>query len=215
VKRKTSKPAAANRRTKTVWGAFVGAMAVMTGVLTLADGGPRAGFAATAIEPIHGQAGGDPVTPPTAPLDRARWSGIVIHHSALPAGDPDSMHRLHQGYGYQGLGYHFLIGNGHGMDDGAVHVGYRWAQQLPGAHSLGPDSEQHNQHSIGICLIGNGDRREFTPAQVAKLIDLVQGLQRELNIPASAVRLHRDLAPGQTSPGRFFPAAALQEQLVP
>jgi len=189
-------------------------MAAVTGVLAIADDGPRAGYAATALEPIHGPAPRDPVMSIRAPLDGQRWTGIVIHHSALPAGDPGSMHRLHQGYGYQGLGYHFIIGNGHGMEDGAVHVGYRWAEQLPGAHALGPESEAHNQRSIGICLIGNGDRREFTAAQIARLVELVQRLQRELEIPASAVRLHRDIAPGQSSPGNHFPAAELHEQLL-
>ena len=125
------------------------------------------------------------------------------------------MRRVHLGFGYPSLGYHFLIGNGNGMGDGVIHVGERWVKQLPGAHARGSDADYHNRHSIAICLFGNGDRRRFTDRQAVQLMDLVGRLQRELNIPASAVRLHRDVAPGLTSsPGDFFPAVQLEQRLV-
>jgi hypothetical protein len=124
------------------------------------------------------------------------------------------VHRQHLGYGYQGLGYHFLIGNGNGLGDGVVHVGYRWNLQLPGAHTTGPQMDWHNQRSIGVCLIGNGDRRPFTPRQIQNLTVLVEQLQRELDIPADRVSLHRDVAPGISSPGRFFPEGKLREALL-
>jgi N-acetyl-anhydromuramyl-L-alanine amidase AmpD len=72
----------------------------------------------------------------------------------------------------------------------------------------------HNQRSIAICLIGNGDRRGFTDRQMAQLVNLVRQLQAKLDIPASSVRLHRDLSSGTSSPGRFFTAAQFHEQLL-
>ena len=63
--------------------------------------------------------------------------------------------------------------------------------------------------------MGNGDRRPFTDRQTAQLIRLVRRLQQELGIPPSAVRLHRDVAGRLTSsPGRFFPTAVLDQQLL-
>ena len=113
------------------------------------------------------------------------------------------------------MGYHFLIGNGNGLGDGVTHVGDRWVNQQPGAHCVGPDGDYHNQRSIGIALIGNGNRRPFTDRQITELIRLVQQLQRELNLPASAVQLHRDVARDLTSsPGEFFPVGQFEQRLL-
>ena len=72
-----------------------------------------------------------------------------------------------------------------------------------------------NEHTIGICLIGNGDRRPFTDRQMQALIALVRALQQELGLPADTVSLHRELAPEVSSPGRFFAEARLYQQLLP
>jgi N-acetyl-anhydromuramyl-L-alanine amidase AmpD len=156
----------------------------------------------------------DPISNTRVPVTHGQWTGILIHHSDQPAGDAQSLHRRHLEYGLSGLGYHFVIGNGNGMGDGVIHVGYRWTDQLAGAHAA-RGADQHNLHSIGICLIGNGDRRPFSDRQMRQLVNLVQRLQREHGIPASAVKLHREVAPGITSPGRFFAAGPLREQLLP
>lgn len=207
----------ASRRTQIVWGCFVAAMTVVIGALTVSDRESQQGFLAANLDLVSRQPAVDPIFQTAKALDHPRWSGIVIDHLGAPGGDAESVHRRHQAYGYQGLGYHFLIGNGNGLGDGVIHAGYRWNEQLPGAHTVGPAGEYHNQHSIGICLIGNGDRRPFTDRQIASLINLIQRLQRELEIPASDVHLHRELAadvlPPVTSPGRYFPKSQLLEQL--
>jgi hypothetical protein len=200
-----------------VWGSFAAMVVVVAGVLALTDNvTPRTGFLAANIEQYGEQATVDPVFLIDAPLDRQRWTGIVIHHLGLPAGDADSIHHLHQSkaYGFHGLGYHFVIGNGRGLGDGTVHVGYRWNDQLPGAHTAGHLADFHNQRSIGICLVGDGDRWPFTERQLENLIRLVQRLQRELNIPADQVFLHRDVNQASSAPGRFFAEARFREQLL-
>lgn len=207
-----------SRRTWVVWASFAAAMTAVAGVLALSDQGTSAqGFVATHLVTLGEQSAEDPVFRIDAPLDHQRWKGIVIHHLGAPGGDAESVHRRHLSYGYQGLGYHFLIGNGNGLGDGVVHVGYRWNEQLPGVHTVGVQADYYNEHFIGICLIGNGDRRPYTDRQMAHLVSLVQRLQRELDIPASAVYLHRDVAEGvnppETGPGRFFARAAFEEQL--
>lgn len=193
-------------------------MTIVLGLLALGDQETQRGFLATNIEVMgNGQTATDPVFNTSESLDHERWTSIVIHDLGSPSGDPDSIHRQHLSYGYQGLGYHFVIGNGNGLGDGVIHAGYRWNEQLPGVHTAGGDAEYHNQHSIGICLVGNGERRPFTDRQMASLVNLIQRLQRELDIPASRVYLHRDVAAGAdppvTSPGRYFARSQLIDQL--
>jgi len=223
---------APSRRTRCVWALFAASMTAVGGALLLLDGAaPRTVLASTttvlraptSIRP-------DSVVPIAAPLDRERWGSIVVHHSGLPAGNAASIERHQQSAGITGLGYHFVIGNGHGLGDGEIQVGYRWSQQLPGAHvAIRPRSDRDrgvrraslsaadlarfNDRSIGICLVGNGDRSDFTPRQIRELASLVRTLQRELSIPATEIYLHRDLAV-VTSPGERFPAADFESQLL-
>lgn len=197
-----------------VWAIFWGAMAAVTGLLALRDSQARTGFLLTSVDVAGRKPESDSIFQLATALDSRRWNGIVIHHLGEPAGDADSIHRQHLSMGYHGLGYHFLIGNGNGLGDGVIHVGYRWNQQLPGVHVLGTRGGYHNQHSVAVCLIGNGDRRSFTDRQMKQLVSLVQRLQVKLDIPARHVHLHRDLASQTTSPGKFFAWAQFQEQLL-
>lgn len=189
-------------------------MTAVMALLALGDTGLRAGFLANRPALMGDEPQRDPIFRTDVPLDRDRWTGIVIHHLGQPAGDAESIRQMHLDWGYQSLGYHFLIGNGRGMGDGDVFVGERWVAQQPGVHTTGERSDYHNLHSIGICLVGNGDRRPFTDRQIAALASLVRRLQRELDIPADRVSLHRQVAPGVSSPGRYFPAAKVREQML-
>ncbi len=202
------------RRTRIVWAVFAAAMTLVTGLLILGDGARPGGIVAAGIaSSTFTRSSDNPIEPTQASLDTARWTSIVIHHSGSPVGDPDSLTREHLSYGYASLGYHFIVGNGHGLGEGAVFVGPRWNQQQPGAHVAGPLSSTLNQHAIGICLIGNGERRPFSDRQMRELVSLVRRLQQALDIPASAVRLHSDVA-AVGSPGRFFPVGEFESQLL-
>lgn len=226
---------ARSQRLRWVWSLFAGAMTAVGGLLLLLDGAapqPVMASMTTTSAIARGTRAVQPesVLPTGANLDRSRWRSIVIHHSGLPAGSGATIERHQQSAGLSGLGYHFVIGNGHGMSDGEVQVGYRWTSQLAGAHvvqrprseaqgarrvALGPNGlADLNEHSIGICLIGNGDRTPFTPRQIREVISLVRALQRELGIPATEVYLHRDLA-DVSSPGERFPAAEFESRLFP
>ncbi len=198
-----------------MWGTFALAIAAVTTVLALVrESSPRPGFLLTNVDVLGRSNESDPVFQTRRPLDRERWNSIVIHHSGAAAGDADSLTRESLAAGLKGLGYHFVIGNGNGMGDGVVHVGYRWIDQLPGAHVSGPQQDEYNERSIAICLVGNGDKRSFTDRQMTQLVSLVQRLQAELHIPARNVYLHRDLSRVTSSPGRYFPTAMLQDQLL-
>jgi N-acetyl-anhydromuramyl-L-alanine amidase AmpD len=140
---------------------------------------------------------------------RRRWLYIVIHHSATESGSAASFHRSHRrDRGWDGLGYHFVIGNGEGSADGLVETGYRWSRQLTGAHAgrPRPDVNLMNERGIGICLVGDFNRRPPTPRQIASLHRLVDWLCARLSIPANRVLVHRDIR-GTECPGKHFPAS--------
>ena len=67
---------------------------------------------------------------PAHPSDR--WECIVIHHSGSDEGEPNASTNGTSA-GWEGLGYHFVIGNGTDTQDGQVEVGYRWTRQEHGA----------------------------------------------------------------------------------
>ena len=205
-----------SRRTQFVLAVFAVGMTVVMGLLAIDTPRPAGGFPLTKITTFDDrpESADDLLFSAGETLDRDRWSGIVIHHLGEPFGTPESIHRQHLSWGYQGLGYHFLVGNGNGLANGEIHVGYRWIEQLPGAHVVGEAGKTHNEHSIGICLIGNGDKQPYSERQIRHLVRLVQRLQQECGIPADAVHLHADLASGLTSPGHLFPEADFRAQLL-
>lgn len=106
---------------------------------------------------------------------------LVVHHSALPASDgPREIQQLHQQKrGFADVGYHYLIDAGGTMYEGRpIHV--------RGAHVAG-----HNTGAVGVCLLGNFERIEPTPAQIASLASLVMALRDAFGITHLAG--HRDL----------------------
>ncbi len=133
------------------------------------------------------------------------WRYIVLHHSGSPTGNADTFAAAHKKRGWDGLGYHFVIGNGGGSRDGLIEVGYRWPGQLQGAHA---GSFQYNRYGIGICLVGNFDQTRPTANQLASLERLVAFLMTRYNIPSANVIEHRGVK--QTAcPGRLFPLTAV------
>ncbi len=231
-----------SHRARIVWTALIAASTVVVGGLILSERGhdgqpivvaPAISLATIATSgPIAaanvsgGQSAAGAIAPRGTALALGKWKAIIIHHSGTMGGTAESMARDHVADGRAGLGHHFLIGNGTGLGDGAVHVGYRWNRQLPGAH-LGAAAVQspaagarpvaltRNEllgGTISICLMGHGDRRAFTPRQLHELQQLVGELQHELNIPCEQVYLASDL-PGTSGPGTHFPAAWFESSL--
>lgn len=203
-------------RTKVVWGALLAAMTGGAGMLLVLDGSgvPRIdGMALPALAATSGPASVEGIFRTRAELDRTRWKAIVIHHTGAPYATPDSLDADHRAIGLRGLGHHFVIGNGSGLGDGEVHAGYRWLDQLPGAHALGDQAEWLDRHALSICLVGDGDRRPFTRAQLQRSAQLVMALARELDIPADRIYLQKELAP-VTDPGLKFPEGSFRELLA-
>ncbi len=141
-----------------------------------------------------------------APVKSGRWKYIVIHHSATREGSVQGMDRYHREERHMenGLAYHFVIGNGHGMNDGEVAAGRRWREQLDGGHVA---SERLNHISLGICLVGNFERTIPTKAQMRSLRALIEALLARCDLSARAVKTHQQINPIYTiCPGRNFPS---------
>jgi hypothetical protein len=136
------------------------------------------------------------------------WKWIVIHHSATPAGSMAFFDKEHKAKGWDGIGYHFVIGNGTDTADGQIEVTPRWPLQKWGAHAKTVDN-RFNEHGIGICLVGNFDVERPSPKQMQSLSRLVAHLSQTYRISPQNVVGHRDTKPTDC-PGRFVNLAPIR-----
>ena len=138
-------------------------------------------------------------------VDRNRWRKIIVHHSATSVGGAASFDRFHKEKRRMenGLAYHFVIGNGTGSRDGEIEIGPRWKKQIYGGHVNGQDL---NEISVGICLVGNFEKKQPTERQLKSLYNLTRYLQTGLLRKKPRVWGHKDLPNQSTAcPGKFFP----------
>jgi hypothetical protein len=154
--------------------------------------------------------------PPKSLEDKNRWRGIIIHHSAIDSGNAADIDALHRQRGWDGIGYDFVIDNGNGGRDGTIEVGYRWKRQEKGAHCRPENCPDNywNEHTIGICLIGNLDKYSPTSSQWQSLLKLVDYLQARYQIPSKRIIGHRDVPGAKTTcPGRYVSLPRLRQDL--
>lgn len=146
-------------------------------------------------------------------IPRGRWQWIVGHHSGIEQGNAASYDRFHREDRRMenGLAYHFVIGNGIDSGRGQIEIGDRWHRQLQGGHVR---NHQVNLAGIGICLVGNFERRAPHPEQLEAFTQLVSYLRNEVlrgQRPKFAV--HREIDRGRTvCPGRHFPISAMHRR---
>lgn len=162
-----------------------------------------AAFLLLALWVAHEPVAGTPldwraIAPPLeTPLHPWRW--IVIHHSGARSGDTASIDEAHvRDRGWDGIGYHFVIGNGSPMPAGRVDATWRWRQQRAGAHAgPAPAQQPFNQDGIGICIIGNYDIQELDPFVEQRLVQLCALLIRHApGLTVARIIGHRDV-PGK------------------
>ncbi len=134
----------------------------------------------------------------------ARWSRIVLHHSATDTGGAGRFDKAHKKRGWDELGYHFVVGNGTDSPDGSIEVGPRWSKQKHGAHCK-TTTNYYNEHGIGICLVGNFQHEKPSPKQLAALHELLIFLCSECRIPPSQITTHKEVTSKTLCPGNAFP----------
>lgn len=144
------------------------------------------------------------------------WKFIVIHHTASASGSVASIHQAHlknkdkNGKPWLGIGYHFVIGNGHGMGDGEIEPTFRWQEQLQGAHAGVTD---YNQLGIGVCLVGNFEEQQPTPAQLRAVKQLVAVLKADYGISGDRVIGHGEIKSTEC-PGKHFPMGEVRDSFA-
>jgi hypothetical protein len=204
-------------RTRIIWGSLVAAMTVVGGTLFLVDRSPASRVDGFSLPALMATTGGtsnfnDIYATTRKPLDTKRWTSVVVHHSGSPVGTLASLDAEARRQNLKGVGYHFVIGNGSGIDDGEVVVTQRWMDQINGAHVGGKYGDQYNLSSIGICLVGDGNRKAPTESQMRALEMLVSSLSKQLHISRDNIKLHSQLA-ATSDPGRLFPEASFRERI--
>ena len=159
----------------------------------------------------------DPQDRPFAFVSRAAWadtdprldrlhradgfSRLTIHHTGTQSNfhthrnavhvDLDGILTGHMDLNYGDIGYHFVIDyagrvwEGRSLDYEGAHVG------------------RHNRGNIGVMLLGNFERQEPAPAQVAAMVRLAEDLRLRFAIARREVYGHRDLG-HSLCPGRLL-----------
>lgn len=130
------------------------------------------------------------------------WSRIVLVDTGSPYGDAQTLHDQGQKLGEpSGVGYHIVIGNGRGLDDGRSFECPFWRDQKAASTVYAPDLT--DGRTIVIALVGNTRRDRVTESQAERTRTLVTDLMRQYKIPFDRVDFSK-LGPG-------FGAAAFRE----
>ena len=124
---------------------------------------------------------------------------IIIHCSDSGFGDAKTIDRWHKERGWDEIGYHFVITNGH------IESGSKYSKISDGNIERGRDVEKsgahcygHNKDSIGICLIG---KEAFTAEQLlTSLPFLVNDLKEKYGLTDKDVYPHSKFNKGKTCP---------------
>ncbi len=143
-----------------------------------------------------------------------RWKYVVVHHTASDVGTFHGIDLYHRERRHMenGIAYHFLIGNGKGMKDGEIVASRRWTEQLQGGHLA---SEELNQISLGVCLVGNFEKTAPTSLQLQSLASLFNYLLARCRLGRSAIKTHQQINTVFTiCPGRNFPVKKLLEMVA-
>lgn len=145
--------------------------------------------------------------PRTTELTRHRgaYSWITIHHSAMDGGDGslassiDAVRRIQRDHvtnrGYGDVGYHYFI-------DPAGRVFEGRSLEWQGAHSGSDDGGRNtNPKNIGVCLLGDFEVDQPTPAAIATLDRVIAEIREHYKLPPGAIKPHRywkdTLCPGR------------------
>lgn len=113
------------------------------------------------------------------PVPAGRWNSILIHCSSTWSGNASTLATA------EGLGDHFVIGNGDGATDGEIEIGSRWNLQQSALPPAGVQSIDGK--CISICLVGDFRTGRPTATQVRRVEQLVQTLRSHAGIATNSV----------------------------
>lgn len=113
---------------------------------------------------------------------------IIIHHTGRNNDFPFFIKLRHVFLrGWEDIGYHFLIGNTRPFTiDGKLYQGRDEA--FEGAHALG-----YNQCSIGVCLIGNFNKKKPSKNQMETLYTFLVEKIKKHGLSLESIKGHKEL----------------------
>ena len=115
---------------------------------------------------------------------RMKTDAIVIHHVGNTDKNVNSaaIHRWHLKNGWAGIGYHYVI-----RKDGTIERGRP-------LHTVGAHCYNQNEHTVGICVIGNFELARPTHEQFRSTEELIGSICRlyQINPDIKTVRGHKD-----------------------
>ena len=129
---------------------------------------------------------------------REGTGAIVIHHAGLTKDvdiDVASIHDMHLGNGWAGIGYHFVV-HKDGFIESARPLEYM------GAHAY-----QNNKYTVGICMTGNYCIGYPPPEQALAVEQLTAALCQMYEIEPDEYTIfgHRDLNDTSCPGDNFYP----------
>ena len=190
-----------------VFSTLLGVLTLTSALLMVLEPAPITADAASSLFAVDEPRSMDAIFETRTPVPANRWKYVYIHHSRTPASNALSLGRE-----TNGVGDHFVIGNGDGCMDGEIQISQRWNQQ----HSATPPAGANTIDAacISICVVGDFDSTVPTRTQVRRLTQLVNALQGQLHIDSSKVLLMQE-PKSAAGIGRYFPTAAFRGQLLP
>ena len=147
-----------------------------------------------------------------------RWEYIVVHHSAGNFGNIEFLQKVHRqrqaGDPIDAIPYHFIIGNGNGLGMGEVASDLRNDFKLWGMNVSGNNADR-NFRGLGVCIIGNYEKKAVPDKQYRALVSLVRTLMSKYNISANNVSGHGHTKGGSTKcPGKYFPMQQFKKDIA-
>ena len=196
-----------SRRKFIVFSTLLGVLSLTSALLMALAPAPLVPDAATSLFAVDEPRSMDLIFQTKTPVAANHWKYIYIHHTQTASGNALSLAQA-----TDGMGDHFVIGNGDGLMDGEIQLGQRWNQQQSARPPAG--ANRINAECISIALVGDFDKTIPTPTQLRRLAQLVGALQGELHVPAANV-LVLDNPKTPAGIGRYFPKSAFRGQLLP
>ncbi len=129
---------------------------------------------------------------------RESTGAVVIHHAGLSKDvdiDVPSIHDMHLGNGWAGIGYHFVV-----HKDGFI-------EQARPLKYVGAHAYQNNKYTVGICMTGNYNLNYPPFEQTMALEQLTAAICKKYRIKPSCTTIfgHRDLNATSCPGDKFYP----------
>ena len=186
-----------DRRVLVVLTTLLGAMTLASGLLLVLEPAPKTPLPTFRLRSVDRGDRRQSLFETSTPVDPGRYAAIVIHDGAAQGGPIDTTAASRR--------YHFVIGNGNDVADGAIEAGPCWQGQLDGLFAGSDPAAAHGGSPIGIFLVGDTTRQSLTELQTERLCWLVRRLQLKFEIAGEHV---------STPQGRFFPHSTFGRQLL-